>query len=399
MKKKIILFFFLFIFFIDTGSALEMYTNKGQSFKIGYPSGWNVFENYGGVDLYLTDPYSYAAVSVKAMPTYGMSLTQIKDLNKMAFYQMGYYPYNEWDITINNLKGFEWRITFTNYYTYVVYEEWYLNLISGNKYYIITASSPQSYYSEYSNIFSEIINSFEILTEPALTPKITTPLITPTIPLTPAETVPMKTPTPVEITSKPSASVQLHGQKTDVVLGEDIVLKLSAVNIITKPVMTVQVILLPPSGMSVTSADFVQVGPGQYTSTYKLDPGSGRNIEVRLQTNQIGDFEVKGRVVYYYGDDKSTAEDYELLLPIKVRAEAAKTPQTPQPQNDSSSSAIVGVIAILVVIFAVYVIFNKLFKAKSKPEVQPTAPMPIGSGEEIKPSVKESTFEDERRNK
>lgn len=365
MIKKIILFFFLFIFLINTALALETYTDKEQGFKVGYPSGWSFYKNYGGVDLYLTDPYGYAMVSVKAMPTYGMSLTQIKDLNKMAIYQMGYYPYNEWDITINNLKGFEWRITFTNYYTYVVYEEWQVYLISGNKYYIITAASPQSYYSEYSNIFNEIINSFEILTEPALTPKITTPLITPTIPLTPAETVPMKTPTPVEITSKPSASVQLHGQKTDVVLGEDILLKLSAVNIITKPIMDVQVILIPPSGMSVTSADFVQVGPAQYTSIFKLDPGSGRNIEVGIKPNQIGDFEVRGRVVYYYGDDKSTAEDYELLLPIKVRAEAAKTPQP--PQNGGSSSAIVGVIAILVVIFAVYVIFNKLFKAKSKP--------------------------------
>jgi len=44
-----------------------------------------------------------------------------------------------------------------------------------------------------------------------------------------------------------NASVQLHGEKTEVVMGEDILLRLSAVNLITKPLMHIQVIILPPS--------------------------------------------------------------------------------------------------------------------------------------------------------
>ncbi len=134
-------------------------------------------------------------------------------------------------------------------------------------------------------------------------------------------TTPAPTPQPTAI---PSASVKLYGEKTDVVLGEDIILKLSAVNLITKPVMNVQVILIPPSGMSVTSLDFVTSGAGQYTTMYKLEPGSGKDIEIRIKTNQIGDFKVEGRIVYYFGDDKSTAEDHTLELPIKVRS--AKRP-------------------------------------------------------------------------
>lgn len=133
-------------------------------------------------------------------------------------------------------------------------------------------------------------------------------------------TTPIAT-TPQTTTSIPSASVELYGEKTDVDIGEDIILKLSAVNLITKPQMTLQVILIPPSGMSVTSSDFVTSGAGQYTSTYKLEPGGARDIEVRIKTSQAGDFKVKGRIVYYYGDDKnSTAEDHTLELPIKVRA-------------------------------------------------------------------------------
>ncbi len=113
------------------------------------------------------------------------------------------------------------------------------------------------------------------------------------------------TPTPQPTIA--SASVELYGEKTDVELGENIVLRLSAVNLITKPVMTVQVILMPPSGMSVSSTDFVVSGAGQYTTTYKLEPGSGKDIEVMIKTAQAGDFNVKGRIVYYFGTNQSTA--------------------------------------------------------------------------------------------
>jgi LemA protein len=126
--------------------------------------------------------------------------------------------------------------------------------------------------------------------------------------------------TPGTTTPVLSASVELYGEKTDVDLGEDIILKLSAVNLITKPVMTVQVILFQLSGMSVTSSDFVTAGAGQYTSTYKLEPGGARDIEVRIKTNQVGDFTVKGRIIYYFGDNISTPEDHTLELHIKVRA-------------------------------------------------------------------------------
>ena len=117
----------------------------------------------------------------------------------------------------------------------------------------------------------------------------------------------------------PSASVNLHGEKTEVISGEDILLKLSAVNLITKPVMHVQVIIIPPSGMSVSSSEFVQSGAGQYTTTYELEPGQGRDIEVRIETNQPGNFTVQGRVVYYYGKNTKNVEDYTLELPITVK--------------------------------------------------------------------------------
>ncbi|RZB28849.1 MAG: hypothetical protein AEth_01725 [Candidatus Argoarchaeum ethanivorans] len=151
-------------------------------------------------------------------------------------------------------------------------------------------------------------------------------------------TTPVQTPTP-HTTKNPStdistASVHLHGEKTDVVLGEDVLLKLSAVNIIGNPLMHVQVIIIPPSGWSVTSSEFAKSGAGQYTTTYDIESGVGRDIEVRIMPNQIGDgFQVQGRIIYYFGDDSDAREDHTLTLPITVRAEADKTPTPTQTEQ------------------------------------------------------------------
>lgn len=153
------------------------------------------------------------------------------------------------------------------------------------------------------------------------------PVATPTEP-TPSRTItrtPTPTPTPVVTTPTPcstsTSSVNLHGEKTDVIIGENVLLKLSAINIIGNPIMHVQVIIIPPNGWSVTSSEFSKSGVGQYVTMYDLKPVDGsRDIEVNIMPNQIGDnFEVKGRIIYYFGDDLKTKEDCTLKLPIKVR--------------------------------------------------------------------------------
>lgn len=137
-------------------------------------------------------------------------------------------------------------------------------------------------------------------------------------------------------TAPQNASVTLHGERTDVVIGDNILLKLSAVNLITKPVMRVQVIIIPPSGMSVASSGFAMSGAGQFTSDYKIEPGVGRDIEVAIVANQVGNFTVEGRVVYYFGSDMANAEDYTLELPIRVRSVGAGSRASETPGEIST---------------------------------------------------------------
>jgi hypothetical protein len=107
--------------------------------------------------------------------------------------------------------------------------------------------------------------------------------------------------------------------------------------------------------MSVSSTEFVESGAGQYTTTYEIEPGKGRDIEVRIAANQVGDFNVTGRVVYYFGNNKKEGEDYTLDLPIKVDE------ADPQPIPEDKSLSIPdipglgfpGLILILMLVFMV----------------------------------------------
>jgi len=86
--------------------------------------------------------------------------------------------------------------------------------------------------------------------------------------------------------------------------------------------------------MSVSSTEFVESGAGQYTTTYEIEPGKGRDIEVRIAANQVGDFNVTGRVIYYFGNNKKDGEDCTLDLPIQVEDPAPQP--TPESRPDIS---------------------------------------------------------------
>jgi uncharacterized repeat protein (TIGR01451 family) len=158
-----------------------------------------------------------------------------------------------------------------------------------------------------------------------------------------------------------NASVQLHGEKTDVQLGEEILLKLSAVNLISKPVMHLQVIILPPSGMSVTTSEFSKSGAGQFTADYELAPGDLRDIEVKIKSNQVGEFVVQGRIIYYFGDDSAHAEDQTLPLPIRVRDSKEPATSIPTQNNGNWLPGFGGLIAIIGIL-ALYIIKKNITK-------------------------------------
>ncbi len=153
-----------------------------------------------------------------------------------------------------------------------------------------------------------------------------------------------------------NASLILHGEKTDVTPGEDIILKLSALSLITKPKMHAQIIFIPPSGMSVTSSEFSTDAAGQFSSNFDLEPGAGRDIELSMKPNQVGDFNIKAKIVYYFGEEKNKSEEQIVELLIKVRKDEDQKMTSADDTNAESKERIPGfeeVMAIEGILFSV----------------------------------------------
>jgi len=341
--KKTYLLFLIFILLANNVSA-KVFTNNGNDFSIEQPAGWEVVQEPDGSDQTFTSQTGKAWVRVVVAPSEGMTLTEIAGSRKEYLSSIDIFPYSEKDVTISGTTGVE--LIFTEWYNQRDYKETQTLVLSADKYYILTFGARVNDYTFYSEDFDRIIGSFKLL-RAIQSPGVTSP-----------------GPTPVQTDKELSASVSLHREKINVVVGEDVLLKLSVVNLITKPVMNVQVIIKPPSGMSVTSTEFSQGAAGQYTSTYKLEPGASRDIEVRLKPNEKGNFIVEGWVVYYFGDDITSKKEEILKEPITVRLQGEITPTTSPQGGDNSdgSSAILGLIVIIAIIFTAYTIFNKAAK-------------------------------------
>ena len=124
--------------------------------------------------------------------------------------------------------------------------------------------------------------------------------------------------------------VNLHATRTEVTLGEPIVLNLTAANPITNPDVTLQLVLKAPSGWSVSGAGFAQSCTGQCIATYQMSPGEQQSININMLPNQPGAFAVTGDLTWYFGEDRETAGNKSVSLDLNVTPPPAPT-ATPRP--------------------------------------------------------------------
>ncbi len=137
--------------------------------------------------------------------------------------------------------------------------------------------------------------------------------------------------------------VSLRSDVTTAKVGQEFSLTLSVVNLISNPNMTLQVVLQPPSGMSIVSSEFAQTGVGQYTGVFHVKPGGAKAIKIEVVPNNPGNFTIKGIIAYYFGNDKKNATVKEVSVPIRVVSNTTKVKKTP------GFTAIAGLLALALV--------------------------------------------------
>jgi hypothetical protein len=97
---------------------------------------------------------------------------------------------------------------------------------------------------------------------------------------------------------------------------------------------TVQLILKPPSGVSVTSSSFAKAGSGIYTCTQTIEPGDNvRSIEVHLTGNQIKTHEIASEVYYQFTGSPKSPTRYETLTLIVKPEPHVTTFDTGEPES------------------------------------------------------------------
>ena len=187
-----------------------------------------------------------------------------------------------------------------------------------------------------------------------------------TIPLTPTESIqtptPIQTPAPVvspipseypSPTLKPGVPyVNLYGHKTDITVGETVILYLSVVNPITSPgTLKVQLTLQIPSGWSITSGEFSPPVGGFQTAVYEIEQGPGpKTIGIHMLANQPFDDVITGYTDYYFVKQPEPKYHKEVNEPVTAKEKKLLPSPTPRPAETPAPRPIIpGFEAILAI--------------------------------------------------
>ena len=143
-------------------------------------------------------------------------------------------------------------------------------------------------------------------------------------------------------------SVYFGTTRTTIKKSEDAIFTLSAVNPIGNPSMTVQLILKPPSGVSVTSSSFAKAGSGIYTCTQTIESGDNvRSIEVRLTGNQAGIHEIESEVYHQFEGSSKSPTRYDTLTLIVEQDLPADSESDDQANGLPGFAAVAAAIGLL----------------------------------------------------
>ena len=185
-----------------------------------------------------------------------------------------------------------------------------------------------------------------------------TPTLTPTstpiqIPTPVASPITYEYPTPALKAGEPY--VHLYGHKTNVIVGEEVILYLSAVNPITSPgTLKVQLTLQVPSGWSITSGEFSPPVGGFQTAVYDIEQGpDSKTIGIHMLANQPFDGVITGYTDYYFIEEPESKYHGEIKEPVIAKKKLLPSPTprpaetpAPKPPGFEAILALAGILAV-----------------------------------------------------
>jgi hypothetical protein len=124
--------------------------------------------------------------------------------------------------------------------------------------------------------------------------------------------------------------------------------------------MNIQTILKIPSGLAVSSAAFAHAGGGQYTASSTVRPGEMRQISASILPTNLGEYEIGGELIYYFGDDKSSGDIRRINIPLTVAENEDNDEELIEVEGKAKAACGPTIISILSVI--PFIILRRLIK-------------------------------------
>ena len=151
-----------------------------------------------------------------------------------------------------------------------------------------------------------------------------------------------QTPTPIAVATPDLGCpcVYLHAERTDISLGQSAKFSLEMLNGLTKPEMTVQLILRIPSGWSVDGRGFDNECSGQCSAVYTVPTSDQERIEIFVKPNEAGDYRLEGMTQWYFTNDPSNARVETEVMSVSVAEGPTPVPPvTVHPPNCADCAA------------------------------------------------------------
>ena len=124
-------------------------------------------------------------------------------------------------------------------------------------------------------------------------------------------------------------------------VGDDVKLTLAMHNSLAQPRMTVSMSLKVPSGWNVvlSGEGVADVCTSLCNATYQIESGRQREITFRSVANQAGQFYFRGRLEWFFGDDRSQIHGEAMNVMVTVSDPPPPTPTaTPPPTSTPTAT-------------------------------------------------------------
>ena len=131
--------------------------------------------------------------------------------------------------------------------------------------------------------------------------------------------------------------IDLHGERTEVVLGDGgdlIAFNLSIRNSLVQPEMTVALTLQAPSGWSLSGEGLADECSAQCSAVYKVGSGEQKFVEFTSRPNQVGQFRFQGHLEWFFDGGTEVYGHTETISVSVYSGEGTQRQRPPAPETE-----------------------------------------------------------------